>query len=59
MLVANTVANFLKARTVEPHKKQLLGNGRATRNNGITFGSGVFCAVRAEAIKRGPDAITG
>jgi hypothetical protein len=38
------------ARTVEPQKQPLLSNGCVTLNNGITLGSGVFCAVRAEAI---------
>jgi hypothetical protein len=41
---------MLKARTVEPEKQPSLGIGCVTRNNGITVGSGVFCAVRAEAI---------
>jgi hypothetical protein len=53
------VAYLLKARTVEPEKQPLLGNGCVTRNNEVTSGSGVFCAVRAEAIYREPTAITG
>jgi hypothetical protein len=44
------VAYFLKARTVEPEKQLLPGNGCVTHNNGITAGNGVFCAVCAEAI---------
>jgi hypothetical protein len=55
----NTVAYLLKARTVEPEKQQLLGNGRVTRNNGVTVGSGVLCAVCADAIRGGPAVITG
>jgi hypothetical protein len=43
---------LLIARTVEPKKQRLLGNGCVTRNNGVTVGSGVMCAVRAEAILR-------
>jgi hypothetical protein len=54
----NTVAYLPKARTVEPGKQPLLGNGCVTRKSGITVGSGVFCAVRVEAIKRGPAAVT-
>jgi hypothetical protein len=46
----NTVAYLLKARTVEPEKQPMLGNGCVTHNNGVTVGSGVFCAVRTEAI---------
>jgi hypothetical protein len=41
---------LLKARTVEPEKQPLLGNDCVTRSNGVTVESGVFCAVRAEAI---------
>jgi hypothetical protein len=45
------VAYLFKARTVEPVKKQpLLGNGCVTSNSGVTVGTGVFYAVRAEAI---------
>jgi hypothetical protein len=44
------MAYLLKARTVEVEKQPLLGNGGVTRNNGVTVGSGVFCAVHAEAI---------
>jgi hypothetical protein len=36
--------HLLKARTVEPEKPPLLGNGCVTRNNGVTVGIGVFCA---------------
>jgi hypothetical protein len=46
----NIVAYLLKVRTVEPEKQPLLSNGSVTRNNGVTGGSGVFCAVRTEAI---------
>jgi hypothetical protein len=44
------VAYLLKSRTVEPEKLPLLGNDCVTRNNGVTVGSGVFCAVRTEVI---------
>jgi hypothetical protein len=44
------MAYLLKVRTVEPEKQPLLDNGCVTRNNGVTIGSSVFCAVRAEAI---------
>jgi hypothetical protein len=40
----------LKARTVDPEKQPLLGNGCVTLNNGVTVRCGVFCAVHAEAI---------
>jgi hypothetical protein len=40
----------VEARTMEPEKQQLLGNGCVTFNNGVTVGSGVFCAVSTEAI---------
>jgi hypothetical protein len=53
------MAYFLKARTVNPEKQLLLGNGCVTRNIRVTVGSGVFCAVRAEVIYRGPSVITG
>jgi hypothetical protein len=46
------VAYLLKARTVDPEKQPLLGNDCVTGNNGVAAGSGVFCAVRAEAIQR-------
>jgi hypothetical protein len=46
------VAYLLKARTVEPEKQPLLGNSCATCNNGITAGSGVFCAVCTKAINQ-------
>jgi hypothetical protein len=36
------LAYFLKARTVEPEKQQLLGNSYVTRNSAVTVGSGVF-----------------
>jgi hypothetical protein len=45
-----TVAYLLEAMTVEPKKQPMLANGFLTRNNGVTVGSGVFCAVRAVAI---------
>jgi hypothetical protein len=35
---------------VEPEKRPLLGNDCLTRNSGVTVGSAVFYAVRAEAI---------
>jgi hypothetical protein len=44
------VAYLLKARTVEPGKQPLLGNGCVTRNNGVIVRSGVFCAVRARTL---------
>jgi hypothetical protein len=44
------VAYLLKARIVEPERQPLLGNDFVTRNNGVTAGSGVFCAVRVEDI---------
>jgi hypothetical protein len=44
------VAYLLKARTVGPEKQPLLGNGCVTRDSGVTVRSGVFCAVRADAI---------
>jgi hypothetical protein len=47
------VAYMLKAKIVEPEKQQWLGHGCETRNNGVTVGSSVFCAVRAEAINKG------
>jgi hypothetical protein len=43
------VARLLKARIVEPEEQSLLGNGFVTRNNGVTVGSGVFYAVRADS----------
>jgi hypothetical protein len=46
----NILAYLLKARNVEPEKQPLLGKGCVTSNNGVTVGSGVFCAVRVEAI---------
>jgi hypothetical protein len=52
------MAYFLQANSVEPEKKPYLGNGCVTRKNGVTLGGGVFCAARAEAIWRGPAAIT-
>jgi hypothetical protein len=44
---------------VEPEKQTFIGNGCATHNNGVTVGRGVFFAVSAEAIKRGPVGIMG
>jgi hypothetical protein len=44
------VKYLLKARTVEPDKQTLIGNGSVTRNTGVTVGSGVFCVVGAEVI---------
>jgi hypothetical protein len=44
----NTVAYLLKERTVKPEKQPLLHNGCVICNNGVTVGSGVFCAVCAE-----------
>jgi hypothetical protein len=44
------VAHLLKARIVEPEEQPLLDNGCITRNNKVNVGSGVFFAVRAEAI---------
>jgi hypothetical protein len=34
----------------KPEKQSLLGNGGVTRNSGITVGSGVFYAVRADTV---------
>jgi hypothetical protein len=36
------VAHLLKARTVEPEKQSLIGNGYVTCNNEVTVGSGVY-----------------
>jgi hypothetical protein len=44
------MAYLLEARTVEPEKQPLLGNGCVTSNNGGTFGSGVFYEVRVEVL---------
>jgi hypothetical protein len=44
------MAYLLKAKTVEPEKQPVSGNGCVTCNNGVTVGSGVFCAVHAKAI---------
>jgi hypothetical protein len=44
------VAYLLQARIVEPQKQPLLGNACVTRNNGVTAGRYVSCAVRAEAV---------
>jgi hypothetical protein len=44
------VAYFFKARTVELEKYSLLGNGYVAGNNRRVVGSGVFCALLAEAI---------
>jgi hypothetical protein len=46
----NIMAYLLKARTVEPEKEPLLDNGYVTRNNGVSIGSGVSCAISVEAI---------
>jgi hypothetical protein len=35
---------------VAPEKQPLLGNGCVTRNHKVIAGSGVSCAVRAEAV---------
>jgi hypothetical protein len=43
---------------MEPEKQPLLSNGCVTRNNGVNVGRGVFYAVRAEDIYRGPASIT-
>jgi hypothetical protein len=48
-VVEHNMAYLLKARTVEPEKEPLLCNGCVTRNNGVTVGSVVYCAVLAEA----------
>jgi hypothetical protein len=47
---SNTVAYLLKVRAVQSEKQPLLGNGRVTRNDGVTVGSCVFCAVPAEGM---------
>jgi hypothetical protein len=44
---------LLKARTVEPEKEILPGNGCVTLKNGVTIGSGVFCVVRSDTVYRG------
>jgi hypothetical protein len=49
----------LKSRTVEPEKQALLGTSCVTGNNGITVGSGVFCAASAEGKQQGPATIAG
>jgi hypothetical protein len=41
---------MLKARTVEPEKETVIGNGYVTCNNVVTVGSGVFCVVHAAAV---------
>jgi hypothetical protein len=46
----DTIAYLFKARIVEPEKQPLLGNGSVTRNSGVIIQSGVFCAVRPEAM---------
>jgi hypothetical protein len=53
--ICNTAKNhrlsyLLRARTVKPDKQPLLDNGCITCNNAVTPGSGVFCAVLAEAM---------
>jgi hypothetical protein len=53
------VEYLFKARSVEPEKEQMLGNVSVTRYGGVIVGSGVSCAVRAEAILRGPATTTG
>jgi hypothetical protein len=45
----NTVACVLKARIMAPEKQPLLGNGCVTRNSGVTVGSGVLYADRADS----------
>jgi hypothetical protein len=49
-ILYNIVAYLLKARTLEPEKKPLLGNSCGTGNNRVTVGNGAFYAIRAEAI---------
>jgi hypothetical protein len=44
----NIMAYMFKARTVEPEKRPLLSNGCVTRNNAVTVGSGVSCAICAD-----------
>jgi hypothetical protein len=46
----DTVAYWLKVRTVELEKQPLLGNGCVTRKKVVTVGSGVFYAIPSEAI---------
>jgi hypothetical protein len=41
---------FAQNKNWEAEKQLLLGNGCVTVKNGLTVGSGVFCAVHAEAI---------
>jgi hypothetical protein len=41
MLGKHIVAYLLKARTVEPEKRPLLGDGCVTRSNSVTVESGV------------------
>jgi hypothetical protein len=47
------VTYSLKEGNVEPGKQPLLSNGYITGNNGVSVGSGVCCAVKAEPIYRG------
>jgi hypothetical protein len=44
---------LLKARIADPEEQFLLSNGYVTHNNGVTAGSGVSCAVCAEAVSQG------
>jgi hypothetical protein len=45
------IAAYLpKARTVEPEKQPLLGEGYVTCKSVVTVGSGVSCAAHAEAV---------
>jgi hypothetical protein len=46
------VAYLLKARTVEPEKQPLLGNGCVTHNNGVTAGSSFLCGPCRDYIMR-------
>jgi hypothetical protein len=48
MTFQTIAAYFLKARTAEPEKQPLTGNDCVSRNSGVTVGSGVFYAGRAE-----------
>jgi hypothetical protein len=43
------VTCLLKPRIVKPEEQSLLGNGCVTRNNGVTVGSDMLYAVRADS----------
>jgi hypothetical protein len=51
IIIKKIVAYLLRARTVEPEKQLMLGNGCVTCKNGVTVGSGVFYAVNASGVE--------